>query len=64
MRAAKSASRPKSARNQRRLIHFLHGLEVGFESGAVLLLGFQLRLKFFHEQFEAADFVAQFLRVS
>ena len=36
---------------------------MGFESGAVLLLRFQLRLEFFHEQFEAADFVAQFLRL-
>ena len=46
------------------LFGFLHGFEVGFEGGAVLFLGFQLGLKFFYEQLEAADFVAQLLGVS
>jgi hypothetical protein len=45
------------------LLGFLHGFEVGFEGGAVLFLGFQLRLEFFYQELEAADFVAQFLSV-
>jgi hypothetical protein len=46
----------KNAREK--LFGFLHGFEVGFEGGAVLFLGFELGLEFFHQKLEAADFVA------
>ena len=45
------------------LFGFLHGFEVGFQGGAVLFLGFQFGLQFFHQELEAANFVAQFLGV-
>lgn len=40
------------------LFGFLHGFEVGFQGGAVLFLGFQFGLQFFHQELEAANFVA------
>ena len=49
--------------SERTLFGFLHGLEVGFQGGAVLFLGFEFGLEFFYQELEAADFVAQFLGV-
>ena len=44
------------------LVGFLKGFDMGFEGGAILVLGFEIGLEFFHEELEAANFVLQFLK--
>jgi len=44
-----------------RLFSFLKSFDMGFESGAILMLSLEIGLQFFDEQLEAADFVAQLL---
>lgn len=44
-----------------RLFDFLKSFDVGFESGAILVLRFEISLQFLDEELEAANFVAQFL---
>ena len=43
------------------LFGFLNGFDVRFEGGGILVLRLEIGLEFFHEELEAANFVAQFL---
>jgi len=44
-----------------KLFRFLLEFKMRFECGAILMFGLQFSFEFFYEQFEAADFVSQFL---
>ena len=44
-----------------KLFRFLLEFEMRLKCGAILMFGLQFSFEFFYKQFEAADFVSQFL---